>query len=89
MWDHSLDTQINIKKITFFPPTLRMRGKKINFEDKEIKKNDFYKNKKIFTRDEIGVDIKHQFLKTNHMVQISQLNISLDIMMMMPLEHYV
>ena len=67
-----------------------MRGKKINFEDKEIKKkNDFYKNKKIFTRDEIGVDIKHQFLKTNHMVQISQLNISLDIMMMMPLEHYV
>ena len=33
--------------------------------------------------------IKYQFQKTNYMIQISQLNISLDIMMMMPLEHYV
>ena len=46
MWDHSLDTQINIKKITFFPPTLRMRGKKINFEDKEIKKKRFLQKQK-------------------------------------------
>ena len=62
----------------------------MNFEDKEIKKKLIStKNKKIFTIDEIGIDIKHRFQKTNHMVQISQLNISLDIMMMMPLEHYV
>ena len=28
----------------------------MNFEVKEIKKTDFYQKKKIFTRDEIGVD---------------------------------
>ena len=33
-----------------------MNGKNINFDDKEIKKNDFYKkNKKIFNIDDIDV----------------------------------
>ena len=33
-----------------------MSGKNINFEDKKIKKSDFYKNKKVFKVDEIDVD---------------------------------
>ena len=33
-----------------------MSGKKINFEDKKILKNDFYKKKKAFKIDEIDVD---------------------------------
>ena len=33
-----------------------MSGKNINFEDKKIKKNNFYKNKKVFKVDEIDVD---------------------------------
>ena len=33
-----------------------MSGKKINFEDKKIKKSDFYKNKKITKIDDIVVN---------------------------------
>ena len=33
-----------------------MSGKNINFEDKKIKKSDFYKYKKVFKVDEIDVD---------------------------------
>ena len=33
-----------------------MSGKNINFEDKKIKKSDFYKNKKVFKVDETDVD---------------------------------
>ena len=33
-----------------------MSGRNINFEDKKIKKNNFYKNKKVFKVDEIDVD---------------------------------
>ena len=33
-----------------------MNGKNINFEDKNIKKRDFYKNKKVFQRDNIDVN---------------------------------
>ena len=64
-----------------------MSRKNINCEDKKIKKSDFYKNKKEFDIDEINVD-KILISKKNHMVQISQLNISLDIVMML-LDHYV
>ena len=46
------------------------------------------KNNKVFKIDEIDVD-KILVSKKNHMVQISQLNISLDIMMMIVLDHYV
>ena len=35
-----------LKKITFFSPILKMRGKKMNFEDKEIKKTISTKTKK-------------------------------------------
>ena len=55
---------------------------------KKIKKSDFYKNKKVFKIDEIDAD-KILVSKIEPYVQISQLNISLDIMMMMLLDHYV
>ena len=63
-----------------------MSGKKINFEDKRIKKSDLHKRKKVFKIDEINVD-KILVLKRNHMVQISQLNILLDVMLVMLLDH--
>ena len=64
-----------------------MSGKNVNSEDKKIKKVISTKTKKVFNIDEIDV---HKILisKKNHMVQISQLNISLDIVMML-LDHYV
>ena len=33
-----------------------MTGKNINFEDKKIKKSDFYKNKKVFQIDNIDAN---------------------------------
>ena len=33
-----------------------MNGKIINFNDKKVKKNDFYKNKKIFQIEDIDVN---------------------------------
>ena len=33
-----------------------MSGKNVNFEDKKIKKSDFYKNKKVTTIDDIDVN---------------------------------
>ena len=33
-----------------------MSGKSINFDDKKIKKSDFYKNKKVFQIDNIDVN---------------------------------
>ena len=54
-----------------------MSGKSINFEAKKINKSKFYKN---------------YFLKKNHMAQKIHLNTSLDtldIMMMISLDHYV
>ena len=44
------------KTFTFFLYYIRMNRKNINFDDKETKKNDFYKkNKKIFNIDDIDV----------------------------------
>ena len=46
------------KSFTFFPlPHIRMNGKNINFDNKKIKKGDFYnKTKKIFNIDDIDVN---------------------------------
>ena len=47
------------KKFFYFFSSLciRMNGKSINFNDKKIKKSDFYiKNKKIFNVDDIDVN---------------------------------
>ena len=50
-------TQIVIKILfNFFSQSIRMSGKNINFEDKKIKKSDFYKNKKVTTIDDIDVN---------------------------------
>ena len=52
--------RITIKKffiITFFlSECIRMSGKNINFNDKKIKKSNFYKNKKINKIDGINVN---------------------------------
>ena len=50
--------QIIIKKFYFFSLLyMRMNGKNINFENKNIKKSDFYNiNKKIFNIDDTDVN---------------------------------
>ena len=58
-----------------------MCGNNITFDDKKINKSNFYKGKKIFEIDNIDVD-KILILKDSDMLQTSQLNISLDIMLM-------
>ena len=65
-----------------------MSGKSINFDDKKINKSSFYKNKKLFSLNDIDVN-KILVSKKNHMVQKICLNTSLDIMMVMLLDHYV
>ena len=44
------------KKNYFLLPSIRMSGKNINFEDKQIKKRSFYKNKKLFKVEDIDVN---------------------------------
>ena len=45
------------KKIfTFFSPSIRISGKNKNFDNKKIKKSNFYKNKKAFKIDDIDVN---------------------------------
>ena len=65
-----------------------MSRKKINFDYKILEKKDFYENKKVFNIDDIDVN-KYQFLKKNQMAQRMHLNTSLDIMIMILLDHYV
>ena len=65
-----------------------MNGKNINFDNKNIKKSDFYnKNKKIFNIDDIDVN-KILVSKKNNMANIIHLNTLLGIMMML-LDHYI
>ena len=61
-----------------------MSKKNINSEDKEVKESDFCKIKKIFTIDETHVDKIAVSKKEPYGT-----NISLDIMIMMLLDHYV
>ena len=51
-------TQIIIKNFFTFLSLqyIRMSGKNINFDDKKIKKNIFYKNKKIYSTDDIDIN---------------------------------
>ena len=65
-----------------------MSGKSINFDDKNINKSRFYKNTKLFSLNDIDVN-KILVSKKNHMVQKAHLNTSLDIRMVMLLDHYV
>ena len=59
-----------------------MKGKNINFEDKKIKKSEFYKNKKVFQIDNSDVN---EILdsKKEHMAQRMRLNTLLDMIIMM------
>ena len=67
-----------------------MSTSSINFNDKKIKKSDFYnKNKKIFNIDDIDVNEILVSLKKNNMVSIIHLNTLLGIMIMMLLDHYI
>ena len=68
---------------------IRMNGKSITFDKKNIKKSDFYnKNKKIFNIDDIDVN-NIQFLKKTNMVNIIHLNTLFGIMIMMLLDPYI
>ena len=62
-----------------------MSGKNINFDDKKIKKSIFYKNKKIYSTDNIDVN-NILVSKKNHMLIKILLNTLLDIMIL--LDHY-
>ena len=65
-----------------------MSGKSINFQDKKIKKSDFYKNKKVNRIDDIDVNKILVSKKEPYGTKI-HLNTLLDIMIMMLLDHYV
>ena len=77
-----------IKRNLFFFTKYKMSGKNINLEEKKIKKVISTETKK-YSRQMKLMLIKYQFQEKNHMVLISQLNISLDKLMMMLLDHYV
>ena len=65
-----------------------MSGKNINFDDKKIKKSDFYKNKKINRIDDIDVN-KILVSKKEPYGTKNSLKFLLDIMIMTLLDHYV
>ena len=66
-----------------------MNRKSINFNDKKIKKSDFYnKNKKIFNIDDIDVN-KILVSKKNNMANIIHLNTLLGIMITVLLDHCI
>ena len=65
-----------------------MNTNNINFDDKKIKKNEFYKSKKVFEIDNIDVN-KILVSKKSRMVQKMLLNTLSDIMIMILIDHYV
>ena len=81
-----------LQKIFYFFSFLyiRMKGKNINFDNKKIKKSDFYnKNKKIFNIDDIDVNKILLSKKVQYGKYIIHLSTLLDIMIMMLLDHYI
>ena len=67
-----------------------MNGKNINFDNKKIKKSNFYnKNKKIFNIDDIDVNKILLSKKVQYGKYIIHLSTLLDIMIMMLLDHYI
>ena len=65
-----------------------MNTNNINFDDKKIKKKEFYKSKKVFEIDNIDVN-KILVSKKSRMVQKMLLNTLSDIMIMILIDHYV
>ena len=72
----------------FFLPSIRMCGKIINFDDKKITRSNFCKNKRLFNIHDLDVNKILVSKKESYGKKI-HLNTSLDIMMMMSLDHYV
>ena len=66
-----------------------MSGKSINFDNKNIQKSDFYKNKKLFKIEDTDINKVYFSLKNNHMAQKMRLNILLYTLIMMKLNQYV
>ena len=62
-----------------------MNEDKTNFDNKKIKKNGFYKNKKPFQL--VDIDVNKILVSKKEHIMI--LNTLLDIMIMMLLDHYV
>ena len=67
---------------------IRMKGKNINFDDKKIRKSEFYKYKKVFKIDHIDVN-KILVSKKPQMAQRMHLNTLSDIIIMILLDHFV
>ena len=65
-----------------------MSGKKINFDDKKIKKSEFYKNKKVTSIDDVNVNEILVSKKEPYSTK-NALNTLLDIMITMLLDHHV
>ena len=65
-----------------------MKGENINFDNKKIRKSEFYKYKKVFKIDDIDVN-KILVSKKSEMAQRMHLNTLSDIMIMILLDHYV
>ena len=65
-----------------------MSGKSINFDNKNIKKSEFYKKKKLLKIEALML-IKYLSLKKNHIVQKMLLNTLLDTLIIMKLSQYV
>ena len=65
-----------------------MSGKNIIFDDKQINKTSFYKNKKLFNTYDTDVS-KKLISKNNFKAEKAYLNTLLNIMMMITLDHYV
>ena len=64
-----------------------MSGKEINFENKKTIKNELYKSKKLFKIEDIDIN-KISVSKKEPYGTKNHLNALLDIMMIMPLDHY-
>ena len=78
----------NYYKKTFYFFSLLYIRMNINFDNKNVKKSNFYnKNKKIFNIDDIDVN-KILVSKKNNMANIIHLNTLLGIMIML-LDHYI
>ena len=80
--------KIDIIKKLFLLDYIIMSRKNINFDDKKIRKSNFYENKKKF-RETTLMLIIYQFLKKNHMAIKIRLNTLLDIMIMISLDNCV
>ena len=80
--------EIIINKFShFFLSQYENKSKNIKFDEKKIKKSDFYKYKELFKIDELDFN-KILVSKKSHMTRKSHLNSLLDITTMMLLDHY-